>query len=126
MANPEVSPDRADEGRLIIWWGHIPTSQDVADLRCCVKFLSNRREEDDSKYSLFVINHGIAFGAGLYEQRILPQWFIRSSEFGVRVNSEAMRSSDTGRRFWAYITTVPLTLFTLKSGSCVAIPRSKA
>jgi hypothetical protein len=28
---------------------------------------------------LFVINHGIAFGAGLYEQRmVLPQWFSRS------------------------------------------------
>ena len=60
---------------------------------------------------LFVINHGIALGAGLYEQRIiLPQWFSRSSESGIRVNSAAMRSTDTGRRFWAYVTTVPLTL----------------
>jgi len=63
---------------------------------------------------LFVINHGIAFGAGLYEQRIiLPQWFSRSSESGVRVNSAAMRETDTGRRFWAFVTTVPLTLLTL-------------
>jgi hypothetical protein len=63
---------------------------------------------------LFVINHGIAFGAGLYEQRvILPQWFSRSSESGIRVNSTAMRSTDTGRRFWAFVTTVPLTLLTL-------------
>jgi hypothetical protein len=62
---------------------------------------------------LFVINHGIAFGAGLYEQRIiLPQWFIRSSESGVRINSQSMRTTDTGRRFWAYVTTVPLTLLT--------------
>ena len=65
---------------------------------------------------LFVINHGIAFGAGLYEQRvILPQWFSRSSESGIRVNSAAMRSTDTGRRFWAFVTTVPLTLLTLAS-----------
>ena len=63
---------------------------------------------------LFVINHGIAFGAGLYEQRIvLPQWFSRSSESGIRVHSAAMRSTDTGRRFWAFVTTVPLTLLTL-------------
>jgi hypothetical protein len=63
---------------------------------------------------LFVVNHGIAFGAGLYEQRIvLPQWFSRSSESGIRVNSAAMRSTDTGRRFWAFVTTVPLTLLTL-------------
>ena len=63
---------------------------------------------------LFVVNHGIAFGAGLYEQRIiLPQWFDRSSESGIYVNSAAMRSTDTGRRFWAFVTTAPLTLLTL-------------
>src|SRR4051812_10655209 len=64
---------------------------------------------------LFVINHGIAFGAGLYEQRIIwPQWFTRS-ESGIRVNSAAMWSTDTGRRFWLSVTTVPLTLLTLAS-----------
>ena len=63
---------------------------------------------------LFVINHGIAFGAGLYEQRvILPQWFSRSSESGIRVNSAAMRSTDSGRSFWVFVTTVPLTLLAL-------------
>jgi hypothetical protein len=65
---------------------------------------------------MFVINLGVAFGAGIYEQRIVvPQWFSRSSEDGWRVDDEAMRSTDTGRRFWAYVTTVPLTLFTLAS-----------
>ena len=63
---------------------------------------------------LFVINHGIAFGAGLYEHRIiLPQWFIHSSKSNLRVNGEAIRSTDTGRRFWAFVTTVPLSLLTL-------------
>jgi hypothetical protein len=63
---------------------------------------------------LFVVNHGIAFGAGLYERRIvLPMWFERSPGTGIRVNSEAMRSTDTGRRFWAAVSTVPLTLLTL-------------
>jgi magnesium-transporting ATPase (P-type) len=63
---------------------------------------------------LFVINQGVAFGAGLYEQRIiLPQWFSRSSESGIHVNGAAMRDTDTGRRFWAFVTTVPLTLLTL-------------
>jgi hypothetical protein len=65
---------------------------------------------------LFVMNLGIAFGAGIYEQRIIvPQWFSLSPEAGFRVNSEAMRQTDTGRRFWAYVTTVPLTLLTLGS-----------
>lgn len=65
---------------------------------------------------LFVVNLGVAFGAGLYEQRIvLPQWFSHSSENGWRVDDEAMRRTDPGRGFWAFATTVPLTLLTLAS-----------
>jgi hypothetical protein len=46
---------------------------------------------------LFVINLGIAYGAGLYEKRIiLPQWFSKSAESGLRVNSEAMRQTQHG------------------------------
>ena len=34
---------------------------------------------------LFVINLGIAYGAGLYEKRIIrPQWFSKSAESGLR------------------------------------------
>jgi hypothetical protein len=63
---------------------------------------------------LFVINHGVAFGAGLYEQRIIfPQWFSRSQGSGIQVDSAAMRTTDTGRQFWAFVTTGPLTLLTL-------------
>jgi len=62
---------------------------------------------------LFVINLGIASGAGLYETVIIiPQWFIKSPT-GLVIKSEAMRQSDTGRKFWAYVTTIPLTLLTL-------------
>jgi hypothetical protein len=63
---------------------------------------------------LFVINLGIALGAGLYESRIVvPQWISDSSEAGYRWNPEAARQSNTGVRFWVYVTTVPLTLLTL-------------
>jgi hypothetical protein len=62
---------------------------------------------------LFVINLGVAFGAGLYEHRIVvPQWFVRSPT-GIRVDREAMLAVDTGRQFWAFVTTIPLTLLTL-------------
>jgi len=73
---------------------------------------------------LFVIFSGIAVGGGLYEMRItVPQWFSRSPESGIRVNGEAMRSADAGRRFWVYVTTVPLTLLTLASpGGGLASP----
>ncbi|MGH7845825.1 MAG: DUF1772 domain-containing protein [Candidatus Binatia bacterium] len=63
---------------------------------------------------LFVINLGIAFGAGLYESRIVvPQWISFSPESGYRWNAEAARHAETGLNFWVYVTTVPLTLLTL-------------
>lgn len=63
---------------------------------------------------LFILNLGIAFGAGLYETIIiLPQWFNRNSNNEFNVNSKAMIETDTGRKFWGMATTVPLTLLTI-------------
>src|SRR5215217_5070815 len=63
---------------------------------------------------LFVINLGVAFGAGLYEQRIvMPRWITASHEHGAVWNAEVARRDDTGRRFWAFVTTIPLTLLTV-------------
>lgn len=63
---------------------------------------------------MFVVNLGIAFGAGLYEHRIVvPEWISSSPEAGLQWNPEAAREDDTGRRFWAFVTTGPLTLLTL-------------
>jgi hypothetical protein len=65
---------------------------------------------------LFVINLGIAFGAGLYESRIVvPQWLRSSEETGYRWDAAAAREANTGLRFWVYVTTIPLTLITLAS-----------
>lgn len=64
---------------------------------------------------LFVINLGIAFGAGLYEHRIVtPDWISRDGS-GSHWNAAAARHDNTGLRFWAYVTTGPLTLLTLVS-----------
>lgn len=63
---------------------------------------------------LFVINLGIAFGAGVYEHRIVVSRWIRSSpEAGAHWNADAARQDDTGRRFRAFVSTMPLTLLTL-------------
>jgi hypothetical protein len=63
---------------------------------------------------LFVVNLGIAFGAGLYEDRIVvPRWISSSTESGTHWNAEAARLDNTGLRFWAFISTGPLTLLTL-------------
>jgi hypothetical protein len=63
---------------------------------------------------LLVINLGLAFGAGLYEHRIVvPRWMTSSEFSGRHWNAKSARRDDTGRKFWAFVTTVPLTLLTL-------------
>jgi hypothetical protein len=63
---------------------------------------------------LFVINLGVAFGAGLYEHRIVvSRWITASPELGAHWHAEAAREDDVGRRFWAFVSTMPLTLLTL-------------
>jgi hypothetical protein len=53
---------------------------------------------------LFVINLGVAFGAGLYEARVvIPQW----------QNIPPGAWPNTGLMFWVYVTTVPLTVLTI-------------
>jgi hypothetical protein len=64
---------------------------------------------------LFVLNLGIAFGAGLYEHRIVVSGWITTSADGAHWNADAARDDDTGRRFWVFVTTVPLTLLTIAS-----------
>lgn len=55
---------------------------------------------------LFVINLGIAFGAGIYEARVvIPAW----------KDIPPGQWPNTGILFWVYVTTVPLTLLTLAS-----------
>ena len=55
---------------------------------------------------LFGLVLGISFGAGIYEGRIIvPQWENTAPEMW----------PNTGLKFWAYVTTGPLTLLTLAS-----------
>jgi len=63
---------------------------------------------------MFIINLGTAFGAGLYEHRIVvPMWLSSSPDGTTHWHADAVRRDDTGRRFWAFVTTIPLTLLTL-------------
>jgi hypothetical protein len=63
--------------------------------------------------TLFILNLGTAFGAGLYETIIvIPKWFPKSAGTGYTVDIAAMREIDSGRKFWAVVTTMPLTLLT--------------
>ncbi|MFY9369263.1 MAG: DUF1772 domain-containing protein [Desulfomonilia bacterium] len=55
---------------------------------------------------LFIINLGIAFGAGIYEARVvIPPW----------ANIPPREWPNTGLMFWVYVTTVPLTVLTIAS-----------
>jgi hypothetical protein len=59
---------------------------------------------------LFVLNLGVAFGAGLYEHRVvMPRWLDTSTP-DARWHGDAARRDDVGRRFWVWATTLPLTL----------------
>ncbi len=63
---------------------------------------------------LFIISLGTTFGAGIYESRIVvARWIDSSPDSVLHWNSDAARRDDTGRKFWAFVTTVPLTLLTL-------------
>ena len=62
---------------------------------------------------LFVVNLGIASGAGLYEHRIVVPAWITSDRGGAHWNAAAAARDNVGLRFWAYVTTGPLTLLTL-------------
>jgi hypothetical protein len=50
---------------------------------------------------LLVINLGIAFGAGLYESRIVTSEWLSSSESVLRWNAEAARRNNTGKGWFA-------------------------
>jgi hypothetical protein len=68
----------------------------------------------DTLLWLFVVVSGIAAGAGLYELRVnVPRWFTSSGGAGLAVDVGAIRADDSGRRFWAFVTTGPLSLLTL-------------
>jgi hypothetical protein len=70
---------------------------------------------------LFVLTLGIACGAGFYEHRIvLPRWLSGESDRHLHWNAAAARADDVGRRFWAGVTTLPLTLLTLLNAVAAA------
>lgn len=57
---------------------------------------------------LFVINLGIALGAGMYEARVvIPAWG----------GTPPQTWPNTGLLFWVYVTTVPLTLLTIANAA---------
>jgi len=66
---------------------------------------------------LWVIVLGVAFGAGLYEHRIVtPRWLVESSNGDATWRPDVASDDDTGLRFWAFVSTGPLTLLTLING----------
>jgi hypothetical protein len=66
---------------------------------------------------LLVIDLGIAFGAGIYEARVvIPPW----------ANLPPSAWPNTGLQFWVYVTTVPLTLLALANAIAAWRDRSPA
>jgi len=67
---------------------------------------------------LFGLDLGIAFGAGIYEGRVVvPQW----------ENTPPQTWPNTGLTFWIYVTTVaPYAVHARESSRCLARPGTKA
>jgi hypothetical protein len=60
------------------------------------------------------VSLGIVFGAGIYEARIsVARWIGPSHVSGPGWHADEARRDDTGRRFWGFTTTGPLTLLTV-------------
>jgi hypothetical protein len=59
---------------------------------------------------MLIINIGIAVGAGLYEHRVVVSNWITSTPEGLHWNRDRAQRDDPGRKFWAYVTTLPLTI----------------
>ncbi len=67
---------------------------------------------------LFVIDLGIAFGAGIYELKVeAPRW-VRSTR-GSGLDGREARAVNSGMRFWTWVTTIPLTVLTVASFAAV-------
>lgn len=65
---------------------------------------------------LYVITLGIALGAGLYEARVVvPLWYRVRDGSEPLWDADCARRTNCGSRFWAYVTTIPLTALTLTS-----------
>jgi hypothetical protein len=63
---------------------------------------------------LFVLNLGIAFGAGIYEHRVeFPLWLVATNGGSYVWNAKAANAANSGLRFWAFISTGPLTILTI-------------
>jgi hypothetical protein len=61
---------------------------------------------EDAVLWLLVVDLGVAFGAGIYESRFeVPRWKSLPTD----------QWTNTGVRFWAFVTTGPLTLLTIAS-----------
>ena len=64
--------------------------------------------------ALFIFNLGIVLGAGLYESRVAAtHWLVQAPAGDLHWHAEAAAADDVGVRFWAFVSTVPLTLLTL-------------
>jgi hypothetical protein len=62
----------------------------------------------------FVLLLAFALGAGAYEHRIvMPRWLPVDRQGARHWPAAAAKADDVGRRFWPFVTTLPLTLLAL-------------
>ena len=93
-------------------WTNNPEADDI-DFQIEADFIGLMSTQSTVMLWLFVLNLGVAFGAGLYEHRVvMPRWLDTSAP-AARWHGDVARRDDVGRRFWVWVTTLPLTLLTV-------------
>ena len=62
----------------------------------------------------WIVLLGTSFGAGVYEHRIVtPRWLVESADGHREWRGAVAREDNVGLRFWAFVSTGPLTLLTI-------------
>jgi hypothetical protein len=62
----------------------------------------------------WIVLLGTSFGAGIYEHRIVtPRWLVESADGHREWRGAVAREDNVGLRFWAFVSTGPLTLLTI-------------
>ena len=64
---------------------------------------------------LFVLILGTSFGAALYEARVVVPLWTHTATGAFQWAADLSRRTDAGRRFWAFVTTGPLTVLAVAS-----------
>jgi hypothetical protein len=86
---------------------------------------ASRQRWESWLLAAFIVNLGLVSGAGLYESRIVvPQWLVTLPSGIAEWRPAVAEEMNVGLRFWAFVSTGPLTLLALINLWCALRTRA--